>query len=1399
MNQIQKTLRTGLAVIALFSLSLAQAQYQKSIDKAEGYYDIGDYAKAAKELDKLQKTVTKKLGTKNQYIAISKIMRAKMSVKLGQLVDVETYLNDGVEMSYAVNDSVSAEHGFIMKEAAEVALEMGNMRQATKYLNASERAFKNSNNLIENIEAELNVMRVEILMGQGYYKKALDIIEKQKDFYLGRTTSGSKKELNQRKEEYATVMMVRANILRHMGDWQVSDAAFNENDLWISKNIGKKHILWSRNWFLQTEMLAENGLNNSEQVKHYEKAYEQSLKDYKPTHFMAVEALENLIFALNREGKKSETRNKLFEYGKVISSFGKNSIYVLAEKKVDFSIDLANRDFKKLENNINGMLLNPIIPKYHQERIYLYELLIELGQVSGQHRNVEEYINRILEIKAMLIGSETPEYHLSKIRLANYYVDFTDKIEDARNIYDNSFTKIVKPEINQWHKNYFDIITHMASMYEDLDDYKKSSDLLDEALLVARSKYDNKDIVYARALEKIANLQINIGQYDKAKEALDNSTSILKGFKTDDAKNLLASTLFTQAKLNVIRGEYDEAESNLKDSEKLLSKALISLDVVNLDQTNDRANLFINLGRYAEAEKILVQSLKDKRNQFGDKSRQLNAPLILNARLRLLKGDYAEAENNARRANSISTTIYGEKSTKVVPSMMALADVYINIGDYDKAETLVKSAIDILRGQFGSEHVDVGNAIAKLALIKYYNGEPTKGVLELFAQAESIIGKRLGSNNPTYAEILKNMALVNISAGNYDLANTYLLDAGKIYAAKVGKRNNVNAAAIAVLKGDILYRQKSYPAAESMYNDALKQYAKVFSNTHPEYVKVQAKLSKTYYMQSNFTKAQEQMDLVLGNYRNFIDKYFPALSEREKAKFWNTIKSNYEFYNTLIVNRNRSEKYIGELYNNALLTKALLLNSSIKIRQRILNSNDQELITMYNDWVDKKEILTTAISMSAEQLAENGINTAALTAELEALEKKMSLRSEDFAGIEKKSVTWENVRDGLRENEVAIEMVRFRFFRHDFTDSVMYAVLYVRGGKRSTPQLIILNNGKELETQYLKNYRNRIKYKLDDDVSFSQFWKPIIEKIGDGISTMYLSPDGVYNQINLEAIPTPDGKYVLDNSNIILLSNTRDLYLKKGKQAPPTVSTKALMFGNPDFYVTTKAGQPKEGSGITRANAEVISALPGTKREIEELEELLKRKGWEVEKYTEGKAEEPAIKSVSNPRIFHVATHGFFQDKKVAKNDEFNEASAYENPLLKTGLLLAGAGDILNETKFNYNVDNGILTAYEAMNLNLDQTDLVVLSACETGLGEIEAGEGVFGLQRAFLVAGARTIIMSLFKVSDEATQQLMVKFYRKWIETGNKREAFIEAKKEIRNEYKDPIYWGPFIMIGLD
>jgi CHAT domain-containing protein len=231
------------------------------------------------------------------------------------------------------------------------------------------------------------------------------------------------------------------------------------------------------------------------------------------------------------------------------------------------------------------------------------------------------------------------------------------------------------------------------------------------------------------------------------------------------------------------------------------------------------------------------------------------------------------------------------------------------------------------------------------------------------------------------------------------------------------------------------------------------------------------------------------------------------------------------------------------------------------------------------------------------------------------------------------------------------------------------------------------------------------------------------------------------------------------------------------------------MFGNPTFYLSASA------SGA-------LPPLPGTEKEVKELEDLLKQKGWKTYEYLEGSATEERVKELESPRIFHIATHGFYTPA-VAKTDEQelteNEAMKTDNPMLKSGLILKGGGDVIDNNKYNYNAESGVLTAYEAMSLNLDKTDLVVLSACETAQGDITNGEGVYGLQRAFLVAGAKVLVMSMFKVDDEATQKLILNFYRKWLTTNNLRQSFIDAKRELRVDYPDPYYWGSFVMIGLE
>jgi CHAT domain-containing protein len=239
----------------------------------------------------------------------------------------------------------------------------------------------------------------------------------------------------------------------------------------------------------------------------------------------------------------------------------------------------------------------------------------------------------------------------------------------------------------------------------------------------------------------------------------------------------------------------------------------------------------------------------------------------------------------------------------------------------------------------------------------------------------------------------------------------------------------------------------------------------------------------------------------------------------------------------------------------------------------------------------------------------------------------------------------------------------------------------------------------------------------------------------------------------------------------------------------------AYLVGYPDYGIsaTDRARLTKERStepvyyslALERGGND-LSELPGTKTEVETIAGLMSTKGWQTEVLLNDQALEETLKDCFKPRVMHIATHGFFQP----------DTKANQNPLLRSGLMLAGASQTLAGNRAD-KTEDGILTAYEAMNLNLDNTDLVVLSACETGLGEITNGQGVYGLQRAFKVAGARTIIMSLWNVNDQATLELMTAFYDRWLKGETKRDAFLHAQQTLKTKYSSPYFWGAFVLIG--
>jgi CHAT domain-containing protein len=343
----------------------------------------------------------------------------------------------------------------------------------------------------------------------------------------------------------------------------------------------------------------------------------------------------------------------------------------------------------------------------------------------------------------------------------------------------------------------------------------------------------------------------------------------------------------------------------------------------------------------------------------------------------------------------------------------------------------------------------------------------------------------------------------------------------------------------------------------------------------------------------------------------------------------------------------------------------------------------------------------------------------------------------------------------------------------------------------------------------------RIIYDVFGTQLYTTVWKPLEESL-EGIKTVYYSPSGLLHKIAFSAIPAENAERLADEYNLILVSSTREVVHFAKNNTPTSLLGPAVLYGglqydtpilemisaakkykNTDAPVVASATLPL---GLTRGAVWV--ELPGTWEETTNVKAYLEGKRIPTTLYQGGLGNEESFKALSGARnsVIHLATHGFFladveQPHDNNESTQQKKPGIFDNPLLRSGLLLSGGNHAWADEKVG-GIEDGILTADEIARLNLLGTQLVVLSACQTGLGDVNNSEGVFGLQRAFKLAGVETLVMSLWEVDDAATSKLMATFYSEWLSGKTKQAAFKEAQRQVRAEYPSPFYWAAFVMM---
>jgi len=978
-------------------------------------------------------------------------------------------------------------------------------------------------------------------------------------------------------------------------------------------------------------------------------------------------------------------------------------------------------------------------PQTEQEVKRLVEQINKL-RVEGKYAEAIPLAERLLAITEKAGGPEHPVVAQLLNGLADLY-RLTGDFARAESRYRSALAireKILGPE----HTDVAVSLNNFAILYIEKSDYGRAEPLLQRALgIFEKVPGANPDDV-ASTLNNLATLYQNKGDYTRAEPLYQRALAITE--KTLGPEHpVVALRLNNLAELYKAKGDYAQAETLLRRSLSIREKTLGPQHPEVAQSLNNLAVLFKRKGDYVAAEPLFQRSLAVLESALGPEHRDLANPLINLAELYKEKGDNTRAEPLLTRALAISEKTFGPEHPAVALALNNLADLYMRKDEYGRVEPLYQRSLAIAEKTLGADHPDVATVLNNLASLYELKGDIGRAEI-LFQRAITIREKALGPEHPDLAYSLNNL-------------------------------------------GVLLLFQKGDPVrAEPLIQRALAILEKTFGPDHPNVSLAVHNLAALYDEKSDLATAiklqTRSNDIVERN----LALVLTTGSEAQKSLFLDTLSVYTHYTVSLNTRRSANSPEAARLALTTILRrKGRALDAAsdqIGALRRRLNPQDRELLEQLSTARGKLATLVLTGPRGADH-AMHREAVARLKAEVERLEAVVSVRSTEFRA-QAQPVTVERVQEALPAGTALIEFVLYRPYKLQGKSAERIGapryVAYVLA-RQGAPAWVDLGEAAAIDKGVVELRRalsnpQSTGVKQLARILDQQIMQPVRKLLGE-TRTVFLSPDSALNLIPFGALVDEQNRFLLENYSITYLTSGRDLlrlqFKAESKQGP-------VVIANPQFD-QENGSQPDPASdaggrrSVDFAQLQ-FSQLKGTAEEAQALGTILPN----VRILTEEAASEAALKHVAGPSILHVATHGFFlpdqpqetitEARGLGLAAKATSATRRESPFLRSGLALAGANK-----RQGKDGEDGILTALEAAGLDLWGTKLVVLSACETGVGEVKNGEGVYGLRRALVLAGAESQVISLWQVSDQATRELMVAFYER-LQAGEGRTAALSA-----------------------
>jgi CHAT domain-containing protein len=782
------------------------------------------------------------------------------------------------------------------------------------------------------------------------------------------------------------------------------------------------------------------------------------------------------------------------------------------------------------------------------------------------------------------------------------------------------------------------------------------------------------------------------------------------------------------------------------------------------------------MGAYAKAEPLYQQALEIRQKTLGPEHPDTANSLSNLGGLYREMGNYARAEPLFQQALEIRQKTLGPEHPDTANSLNDLAELYSAIGAYPKAEPLLEQALQIRKKAFGPEHPDTAVSLNNLAKL-YANRRDYAKAEPLYRQALQIWTKALGSEHPKTALGLNNLAALYTSMG-------------------------------------------AYAKAEPLYQQALEINTKAFGAENPDTAGTLGNLGLLKFDLGQVVQAKVLAQQSAQAHLAVLSKILTFTSEQQRLAYQGTLDPYWLF--AMLAGSD------VELAAAVLRYKGVVLDSLIEDHLIAQASNDQDLVGRLA--ADKHQ-LDQLLLQTSKSSTETNQKVEALEREVEQIEGQLARYVAGLGHARRAlSVTAEQAQAAIPKDGALIEYVRYAHYlgKGNFEPGYGAVVLVATG----PPRWIPLGNAKDVDVavsryqHVMRETSSSSTEELPEDLEtlYRQLWSPIERSLPPEVKRIILSPDGSLNFVSFATLLDADEHFLAERYAVQYVASGRDLLC----EVPAAVGrTDAVVFANPDFdrqrslKIAKADGTPAPAGRVRGAEKRYFEdcsfrPLPGTQQEGERLAQALQGWHWQAEVFTGPRATKEALLRVHSPSILHLATHGFFQsgDQPDAKSQEqqlttlewgVTKSKFFNNPMHRSGLALAGAQATLEAWKRGETpaVENdGIVTAEDVAALDLQGTWLVTLSACDTGSGEAKAGEGVLGLRRGFLQAGAQNLLLTLWPISDETTVQIMTDFYEAAQKTAHPPQALAEVQRHwlvnIRKEHglsQAVRLAGPFIM----